>query len=164
MAKDEINAFLGAGTTYEGNLNFQGSVRIDGMFTGEIKSEGTLIVGKDARVDGDVQVGQLILSGNIDGRIFAEQKVVLHKTANLVGSLSTPVLVIEEGAKVEGQVTMQSASSEPKKTEGSGKSQSSSSFFSRKPERKPVKEPEVESDKTLTLGAFESSDGQTEKA
>lgn len=106
MGKDEINAFLGAGTTYQGKLNFQGSVRIDGIFTGEITSEGTLIVGKDAKVNGEVFVNQLVLSGQIEGEIVAKKKVVLHKTANLVGSLNTPVLVIEEGAKVEGQVTM----------------------------------------------------------
>jgi cytoskeletal protein CcmA (bactofilin family) len=55
-----------------------------------------------------VEVGQLVLSGNIQGEIVASKKVVLHKTANLVGKLNTPVLVIEEGAVVEGQVTMNS--------------------------------------------------------
>lgn len=106
MAKDEINAFLGAGTSYQGTLQFQGSVRIDGSFTGEIKSEGTLVVGREATVEGEVHVGQLVLSGHIQGVIIASKKVVLHKTANLVGRLNTPVLVIEEGAVVEGQVTM----------------------------------------------------------
>jgi len=108
MAKDEINAFLGAGTIYEGKLNFQGSVRIDGTFNGEIQSEGTLIVGKDANVKGQVWVGQLILSGHFQGEILAGKKVVLHKTAHLLGSLNTPVLAIEEGAVIEGQVTMNS--------------------------------------------------------
>lgn len=106
MAKDEINAFLGTGTTYQGKLHFQGSVRVDGNFTGEIVSEGTLIVGKEAKVEGEIKVGQLILSGLVQGEIEAKKKVVLHTTANLVGSLTTPVLVIEEGAVVEGQVTM----------------------------------------------------------
>ena len=44
MARDEINAFLGAGTVYQGQLSFQGAVRIDGNFVGEVHSEGTLIV------------------------------------------------------------------------------------------------------------------------
>lgn len=106
MAKDEINAFLGVGTAYEGKLHFQGAVRIDGAFTGEIVSEGTLIVGKDAQVRGQVNVGQLVLSGLLQGEVAASKKVMLHKTANLVGSLSTPVLAVEEGAVVEGQVSM----------------------------------------------------------
>lgn len=111
MGKDEINAFLGSGTHYQGKLNFEGSVRIDGTFTGEIQSEGTLIVGKDAKVQGQVWVGQLILSGHLQGEIEAGSKVVLHKTANLVGSMNTPTLVIEEGAVLEGQVTMNKAQS-----------------------------------------------------
>lgn len=114
MARDEINAFLGSGTVYEGTLSFQGSVRIDGTFTGEVNSEGTLIVGKDAHVKGQVNVGQLILSGNIEGEVTASQKVVLHKTANLVGSLTAPSLVVEEGGKLEGQVSMQVAKSSSK--------------------------------------------------
>ncbi|MCG8533136.1 MAG: polymer-forming cytoskeletal protein [Desulfovibrionales bacterium] len=106
MAKDEINAFLGSGTIYEGKLNFQGSVRIDGNFTGEVFSEGTLVVGKDAIMKGQIRVSQMILSGHVTGDIYATERVVLHKTANLVGTLHTPALIMEEGAKVEGQVSM----------------------------------------------------------
>lgn len=106
MAKDEINAFLGAGTSYEGKLHFEGSVRIDGDFQGEVSSEGTLVIGQDAKVKGVIQVGQLVLSGNLRGTIEAREKVVLHRTAHLVGQVNTPCLVMEEGAVLEGQVNM----------------------------------------------------------
>jgi len=106
MARDEINAFLGTGTTYQGKLDFQGSVRIDGNFKGEVTSKGTLVVGKEANVEGTVNVGQLIISGKLEGEVLAKEKIVLHKTANIIGSLNTPSLVIEEGAVLEGQITM----------------------------------------------------------
>ena len=106
MARDEINAFLGAGTNYHGKLHFQGAVRIDGNFQGEVVSEGTLVIGQDAVVDGQVQVGQLVLSGRIKGEVEAKNKVVLHKTANLQGNIRTPVLVVEEGAVLEGELVM----------------------------------------------------------
>jgi cytoskeletal protein CcmA (bactofilin family) len=106
MARDEINAFLGAGTNYHGKLHFQGAVRIDGNFQGEVVSEGTLVIGQDAVVDGQVKVGQLVLSGRIKGEVEAKNKVVLHKTANLQGNIRTPVLVVEEGAVLEGQLVM----------------------------------------------------------
>lgn len=106
MGKDEINAFLGAGTSYQGKLHFTGSVRIDGTFKGEVESSGTLVIGKEANVEGQIRVGQMVISGHVEGEITASEKVVLHKTANLVGSLRTPVLVIEEGAVIEGQITM----------------------------------------------------------
>ncbi|BBD09664.1 bactofilin family protein [Desulfovibrio ferrophilus] len=111
MARDEINAFLGTGTTYQGKLDFQGSVRIDGNFKGEVTSKGTLVVGKEANVEGTVSVGQLIISGKLHGEVLAKEKIVLHKTANIVGSLNTPSLVIEEGAVLEGQITMGTKSS-----------------------------------------------------
>ncbi|MBU4244608.1 MAG: polymer-forming cytoskeletal protein, partial [Proteobacteria bacterium] len=106
MARDEINAFLGAGTNYQGKLNFQGAVRIDGNFHGEVVSDGTLVVGQEAVVEGLIQVGQLVLSGKILGEVEARDKVVLHKTANLQGNIRTPVLVVEEGAVLEGQLVM----------------------------------------------------------
>ncbi|BDQ34479.1 bactofilin family protein [Pseudodesulfovibrio portus] len=110
MARDEINAFLGAGTNYHGKLHFQGAVRIDGNFQGEVVSEGTLVIGQEAVVDGQVKVGQLVLSGKIKGEVEAKTKVVLHKTANLQGNIRTPVLVVEEGAVLEGALVMGGAS------------------------------------------------------
>ncbi|MFH1915098.1 MAG: polymer-forming cytoskeletal protein [Pseudomonadota bacterium] len=106
MARDEINAFLGAGTNYQGKLNFQGAVRIDGNFHGEVVSDGTLVVGQEAVVEGQIRVGQLVLSGKLLGEVEAANKVVLHKTANLHGNIRTPVLVVEEGAVLEGQLVM----------------------------------------------------------
>ncbi len=113
MSKDEINAFLGAGTAYQGKLHFQGSVRIDGVFHGEVTSDGTLVVGQEADVQGQINVGQLVLSGRMTGDIHAREKVVLHKTANLQGKLFTPVLVVDEGAVVEGTITMHGSPETP---------------------------------------------------
>lgn len=106
MGKDEINAFLGSGTVYHGQLNFQGAVRIDGNFVGEISSEGTLIIGKDALVEGKVHVGQIVLSGRLTGEVAAAKKATLHRSAVLSGNLVTPALVMEEGAVLDGQVFM----------------------------------------------------------
>ncbi len=106
MAKDEINAFLGAGTNYNGRLNFQGAVRIDGTFTGEVESDGTLVIGNDALVEGTIKVGKLVLSGQLTGEVESASKVILNKTAYMKGTIKTPVLVMDEGAVLEGKLTM----------------------------------------------------------
>ena len=106
VAKDEINAFLGVGTTYRGRLDFTGSVRIDGSFDGEVESEGTLVVGREALVTGQIRVGTLVLGGTLTGDVKASQRVVLHKTARFTGNVVTPALSVEEGAVLEGQVCM----------------------------------------------------------
>ena len=117
MAKDEFNAFLGAGTVYQGKLNFLGAVRIDGQFIGEIRSEGTLILGKDAQVQGQVQVSQLILSGQINGDVVVSSKTIMHKTASLQGNLTTKNLIMEEGALLQGTIIMDVQEAKPKEEE-----------------------------------------------
>jgi len=107
MSKEEINAFLGASTVYTGKLSFQGAVRIDGAFSGEIESDGVLIVGKDARIDGRINVGEFILSGSFSGEVYATRRVTVHKSGVFTGSLYSPAMVLEEGARLEGDVHMQ---------------------------------------------------------
>ena len=107
MSKEEINAFLGAGTVYQGRLSFQGAVRIDGSFSGEVHSEGSLIVGKDAIIEGILNVGELLLSGRFTGEVQAKRRVVIHKTGVLQGVVYAPALVVEEGGLLDGQVIMQ---------------------------------------------------------
>ena len=109
MAKDDITAFLGAGTVYNGQLSFIGSVRIDGQFTGEIQSDGTLILGKDASVEGTISVCHLVLSGNLRGDVTVSGKSILHRTANFAGNLTTRSLIVEEGALLQGSLCMDPA-------------------------------------------------------
>ncbi len=105
MGKDEI-AFLGSDTVYEGKLTFKGTVRIEGKYRGEIQSDGTLNVGKDAQVDGTLEVGELLLSGHFSGEITAKRRVVVYSSGVLEGILQTPNLLTEEGGIIDGQITM----------------------------------------------------------
>ena len=73
VGKDEI-AYLGSDTVYEGKLTFKGTVRIEGKYTGEITSDGTLNVGKDAQVEGTLNVGELLLSGRFSGEVTERQR------------------------------------------------------------------------------------------
>lgn len=102
----ELNAFLGVGTEYRGKLDFVGTVRIDGRFEGEISTDGDLILGRKALIDGTVKVGRLTSCGQIRGDVTVKERTVLEKTSVLTGSLNTPVLVVEQGAVVEGSVVM----------------------------------------------------------
>ncbi len=107
MSKDEINAFLGAGTVYEGKLSFKGSVRIDGTFSGEISSEGSLIIGKEALVTGQMRVGELMVTGKLVGDVHASRSVTIYRGGNAEGNINTPTLIMEEGGRIQGQVNMQ---------------------------------------------------------
>lgn len=106
MSKENFTALLGAGTEYRGQLNFKGTVRIDGHFIGEIASEGKLILGKDAYVEGNVRVNELVVHGALSGEISVAVRTVLHQTAKIYATLCTPLLVMEEGALLQGALHM----------------------------------------------------------
>lgn len=106
MSKETFNAYLGAGTCYHGSVSFSGVMLIDGEFNGEIKSEGTLILGKNCRVQGQIHVAQLVLNGTLEGDIVVDKKTEMQETARLLGNLDTPVLLMTEGALLQGSVNM----------------------------------------------------------
>ncbi len=110
--RDEINAFLGKDTEFEGKLSFRGAVRIDGHFTGEIFTEGTLIVGESAVIKSDIHVSHIIISGEIRGNIFADNRIEIHAPGKVFGNIQAPAVVIEEGVIFEGNCRMQKISKE----------------------------------------------------
>jgi len=105
--KDEINAFLGKDTEFEGKLSFKGAVRIDGSFMGEIFTEGTLIVGESAVIKSDIHVSHIIISGEIRGNIVADSRIEIHAPGKVFGNIQAPAVIIEEGVIFEGNCRMQ---------------------------------------------------------
>lgn len=101
-----LTAFIDQGSEFEGKLSFKDTVRIDGCFSGEIRSENTLIVGESGEIQASVQSKSVLVSGSVVGDITASQKIVLHKTARVQGNLSTPCLAVEDGAVFNGSVKM----------------------------------------------------------
>jgi cytoskeletal protein CcmA (bactofilin family) len=116
--KEEINAFLGKDTEFEGRFSFTGAVRIDGKFSGEIDSSGTLIVGESAKITSQIHVADMIISGEVNGDIFAENKIEINVPGKLFGNIQTPKLVIEEGVVFEGNCKMKDVGKPTKKDLG----------------------------------------------
>ncbi len=106
--EDDIKAFLGPNAEFEGLLNFEGTVRIDGAFQGEIKTEDCLIIGETGRVNAEIEVGRLIVMGRLSGNVRAGEKVEIMPTGKVYGNLVTPVMVLQDGGILEGKVRMES--------------------------------------------------------
>jgi cytoskeletal protein CcmA (bactofilin family) len=106
----ELNALLGKGSSFEGKLLFEGSVRIDGKFTGEIISTDTLIIGEGADVKGEIAVGTLVIVGDYNGNAKASKSVELRAPAKVRGTLTTASIVIERGVFFEGNCKMDTSS------------------------------------------------------
>jgi len=109
--------FLGKDTRFEGKLRFQGTMRIDGQFKGEVSSQGNLIVGEDALVEGDLKVSYASISGEVHGNIVAEQRVDLRAPSKVFGNIQSPAVVMEEGVIFEGTTKMYQANRGAGRTE-----------------------------------------------
>jgi cytoskeletal protein CcmA (bactofilin family) len=103
----EITALLGRGTQFEGKLNFEGRVRIDGVFKGEIRSEDTLVIGEGAEVHAEIDVATVIVrGGSVNGNIRAKTAIEVHAPGKIVGTLHSPSLFIDRGVEFQGTCRM----------------------------------------------------------
>jgi cytoskeletal protein CcmA (bactofilin family) len=104
--QSDLNGFLDSGSNVTGELRFQTSFRVDGKFSGAVVSDGELIVGQGGEVEGDLRVGQIVISGTVKGTIRADRRVHLSATGMLLADIDTPVLIIDEGGFFQGGCSM----------------------------------------------------------
>lgn len=101
-----IDAFLGKNTTFKGTLIFDGLVRIDGNFEGNIKTNDTLVVANSGNVKAEVEAGLVKISGKFDGTVSAKTKVELYKPAVVTGTIRAAAVQMEEGVVFNGSLEM----------------------------------------------------------
>lgn len=102
----ELNALLGRGSEFDGKLTFEGTVRIDGTFSGEISTSDTLIVGEGAKVSAEISCGTLVVHGEVTGNVTASVAVELHTPARVKGDIASPSLMVERGVFFQGASKM----------------------------------------------------------
>jgi cytoskeletal protein CcmA (bactofilin family) len=103
---EEISAYLGKETVFEGKMSFEGVFRLDGKFEGEIFESGTLVVGETAIVKGKIVLNTIIINGLVEGDVYAKARVEIHSTGKVYGTIFTPILIINEGGILEGHCKM----------------------------------------------------------
>ncbi len=99
-----IGSIIGQNTSIKGDLDFEGKVLIEGHFEGNIRSRdgGTLIVSEIARINGEVDVPNLVLYGTIHGNVRASESLKMAATGRLIGDVEYHVISLSEGASVNG--------------------------------------------------------------
>ena len=100
-----IDTLIGTHSVFTGDLAFEGAVRIDGRFEGNIRSEkdGTLIVSEGAFIKGEVSVPNLVLHGDINGDVHASSSLKIGAKGVLNGDVQYKVLSLDEGASMNGR-------------------------------------------------------------
>jgi cytoskeletal protein CcmA (bactofilin family) len=89
-----------------GTIKFKTSVMLKGIFEGEIFSEGLLVVGPTAKVTATISTKTLISHGEITGNVTATDQVTLKNTSLHNGDVTTPNIIIENGAVFNGSCAM----------------------------------------------------------
>lgn len=103
----EVHTLLGKGSEFEGKLTFEGQVRIDGKFSGQIITKDVLVIGDGARVQAEINAGTVIINGTVEGNVRAAQLIELHAPARVKGNLESPALTVDRGVIFEGTSKME---------------------------------------------------------
>jgi cytoskeletal protein CcmA (bactofilin family) len=101
-----ISSILGSDCKFTGDVDAKGTIRVDGEFEGKILSTDSVIVGKGGMVKGEIHAAHAVISGTVEGNIFAKKKVELESGSRLIGDVESMSLVIEDGVFFEGRSKM----------------------------------------------------------
>jgi cytoskeletal protein CcmA (bactofilin family) len=103
-----IDSLIGAGTTVDGDVNFKGGLRIDGVVHGNVISSdgepGTLVISEQARVDGEIRVSHIVINGTVNGPVTADDYLELQAHSRVSGDVTYKTLEMHVGAVVEGRL------------------------------------------------------------
>lgn len=96
---------LGANSAIEGVLKSSANVRLDGMFKGTLEITGNILVGETAKIEADINAKNISIAGAVRGNISGK-KVQLLRTGRVWGDIRATALTTEEGAFIDGKITM----------------------------------------------------------
>lgn len=105
-AQSDLNGFLDRGSHLHGELRFEASFRVDGKLTGQVTSGGSLVIGESGEVEGEIKAGQVFVSGTLRGSAHATERLHIAPGGRVYADITTPSLIIEDGAVFEGRCTM----------------------------------------------------------
>jgi cytoskeletal protein CcmA (bactofilin family) len=106
---------IGGNATFEGNFTSSSNVRIDGTFTGSININGNVLVGETAKINADLYAKNISIAGAVRGNVHGK-KVQLLRTGRVWGDINATALTTEEGAFIDGKISMVSPDA-PKKVD-----------------------------------------------
>jgi len=101
-----IKAYLGSDALFKGTLTFEGTVRIDGQFEGQVNTSDTLVIGETGNMKADIKVGTLVCKGQLTGEVVASKTIEMHPASKIKGDVQTRALSMALGAVLDGHLNM----------------------------------------------------------
>jgi len=100
------NSTIGEGSVFEGKFYISGSLRIDGKFEGEIKTDEELFVGETGKVKTNIEANAVVIAGTVIGNIKASEEIKLLETGRVLGDITAPTITIHNGVVAQGLITI----------------------------------------------------------
>ena len=104
--------------TIRGELDTDGTIRVDGHVEGALHRAGSLIVGARGEVVGDVEASEVVVAGTIRGNVHASVRLEIEPGASVHGEIRATAMILREGAIIHGKVSIGAA---PATVENSGR-------------------------------------------
>ncbi|HOJ09341.1 MAG TPA: polymer-forming cytoskeletal protein [Clostridiales bacterium] len=98
-----FNSLIGDNTIFEGNINCQGAIRIDGKVTGDIKSDDDIFIGETAIVKGNLYGNAIYVSGMVKGNIYSKSNIRFFSSGSIHGDIEAFSIITDEGAIFNGK-------------------------------------------------------------
>lgn len=103
---EDCSSVIGAGSAWQGNFSTEGSVRLEGRISGEVKAAGTVHITEGAEVSATVHGKFIVIAGSFDGQLFCSDRVVLQPSSRVRGAITTRLFSVGEGAFIDGEIHM----------------------------------------------------------
>ncbi|MDP1557675.1 MAG: polymer-forming cytoskeletal protein [Nitrosomonas sp.] len=105
---DHIDSLIGSNTHIEGNINFNGGLRVDGHICGNILATGdehsTLVLSEQGNIEGKIQAPNVVINGTVTGPVHADEYLELQSKAKVFGDVYYGSVEIQLGALIEGKL------------------------------------------------------------
>ena len=113
-SEDAGQGRISRGVQVSGDVLFADALQVDGKVIGKLTSEsGSLHIEQTGEVHAEVDVGICVIRGSVRGNVTAKSRVEIYKTARVEGDISTPVLLVEEGALLRGAIRVGKEAARP---------------------------------------------------
>lgn len=121
-SKSNETTIISSGVKIDGKITSSGNIRVEGEIKGDISSQRDIVVGERGKVNGQINADSITIGGMVSGTVKADNKLALNSGGHLKGNIFTKILVIEAGARFDGESKMGDSgdiwkTKEPDKTE-----------------------------------------------
>lgn len=97
-----INSIIGNGSFIKGNFKVNGFVRVDGDIDGDLETDGNVILGEHARIQGNITAKSVTIGGIVLGNINARENVKLLSTSAVIGDILCRRVQIDDEVIFQG--------------------------------------------------------------